>query len=182
MVEIISQDPHTFQLTEFLDHIRLAENVDNAAAQRSLDAAVLLVERWTGLLTRRTTLIQRTDFFNPPFRAMYGPVIAGTTTVNQTDIAVFPNVTTDVTDKFLVLKDQFWYLYKQPSESVEYFGKTYSWQYDAGSTSYPYALKLAVFMLGAHLYENREATTECKLEQTPIAFQSIIWTYWNGDS
>lgn len=182
MVEIISQDPHTFQLTEFLDHIRLEENIDNAAAQRSLDTAVILVERWTGVYLRRTTVVQRTDFFNPPFRAMYGPVISGTTTVTQTDLTVYPNVSTDVTDKFLVLKDQFWYLYKQPSQSEDYFGKTYAWQYDAGSTSFPFPLKLAVFTLAAHLYENREATTEVTLEDTPTSFKSLVWTYWNGDA
>lgn len=181
MVEFTSQDAHTFQLSEFLDHIRLVPGVDDTSAQRSLDAAVSMFETWTGRLLRRTTVVQTSDDHTPPFRAMYGPVLSGTTSVSKIDRTVDPAVTTDVTSSFFVAKDTHTYLRKLPSASVSYVRCGWSWQYDAGSTSFPMDIKLAVYGVGALFYENRELANEARLDKVPVAYRSIIESYRMGD-
>jgi|TARA_R100000084_G_scaffold838_1_gene542 uncharacterized phiE125 gp8 family phage protein len=181
MVEFTSQAAHNFALADFLDHIRLASGVDDDAAQRSLNASVVLFENWTGRLLRLTTVLQTSDNHTPPFRAMYGPVIDATTTVNKIDRSVTPSVTTDVTTSFYVAKDTHTYLQKLPRASVSYLRCGWEWQYDAGSTSYPAAITMAVFGIGALLYENRELANSITLEKVPVAYRTIIETYRNGD-
>lgn len=181
MVEFTSQDAHNFQLSEFLDHIRLTLGVDDTGAQRSLDAAVIMFENWTGRLLRRTTVVQSSDNHYPPFRAMYGPVLSATTTVNKIDRTVDPAVTTDVTDSFFVAKDTHTYLQKLPTASVSYVRCGFSWEYDAGSTTYPLDIKIAVFGIGALVYENRELANGIELHKVPVAYRSIIESYRMGD-
>ncbi len=181
MVEFTSQAAHNFVLADFLDHIRLASGQDDSAAQRSLDASVVLFENWTGRLLRVTTVVQTADHHYPPFRAMYGPVLDGTTTVTKVDRSVDPAVSTDVTDSFFVAKDTHTYLYKLPTASVSYIRCGFAWQYNAGSTSYPAAVPMAVFGIGALLYENRELANSISLEKVPVAYRTIIETYRNGD-
>ena len=181
MIEFTSKNAHPFQLTEFLDHIRLVQGVDDTAAQRSLDAAVEAFENWTGLLTRRCTLLQTADNHTPPFRASYGPFIDATTTVTKIDRTVDPAVSTNVTDKFYIAKDTFYYLMKIPRASVSYTRCSFRWQYDAGSTSFPATVKMAIHGIGALFYENRELANECSLDKVPVAYRSIIESYRNGD-
>ncbi len=181
MIEFVSQDAHTFQLAEFLDHIRLSSGVDNAAAQRSLDAAVVAFENWTGLLTRECVIKQSHDNHVPPFRAMYGPVKNATTTVTKTDRTVTPATETVVTDSFYISKDAFYYLIKLPRASVSYTRCSFLWQYTAGSTSFPATVKMAVYGIAALFYENRELANECSLDKVPVAYRSIIESYRNGD-
>lgn len=181
MVEFTSQDAHNFQLSEFVDHIRLTLGVDDTGAQRSLDAAVVMFENWTGRLLRRTTVVQTADGHTPPFRAMYGPVLSGTTTVTKTDRSVDPAVSTDVTGSFFVAKDTHTYLQKLPSASVSYVRCGFAWQYDAGSTTYPMDIKLAVFGIAALVYENRELANGMPLEKVPVAYRSIIESHRMGD-
>jgi hypothetical protein len=181
MVEFTSQDAHNFQLSEFLDHIRLALGVDDPGAQRSLDGAVIMFENWTGRLLRRTTVVQSSDNHTPPFRAMYGPVLNATTTVNKIDRSVTPAVTTDVTDSFFVAKDTHTYLQKLPRASVSYLRCGWTWQYDAGDTAYPADIRLAVFGVGALVYENRELANGMPLDKVPVAYRSIIESYRMGD-
>ena len=181
MIEFISQDPHTFQLAEFLDHIRLSSGIDNAAAQRSLDAAVAAFENWTGLLTRESVILQSEDNHVPPFRAMYGPVKDATTKVTKIDRSVTPFVETSVTDSFYVSRDVFYYLLKIPRASVSYTRCSFRWQYTAGSTAFPATVKMAIYGIAALFYENRELANECSLEQVPVAYRSIIESYRNGD-
>ncbi len=181
MVEFTSKNPHTFQLTEFLDHIRLAQGVDDAAAQRSLDAAVEAFENWTGLLTRQCTILQTADNHVPPFRAMYGPVIDASTTVTKIDRTVDPPVSSDVTDKFYISKDTFYYLIKLPRARMSYVRCSYRWQYNAGSTAFPATVKMAIHGIAALFYENRELANECSLDKVPVAYRSLIESYRNGD-
>ena len=181
MVEFSSQDAHNFQLSEFLDHIRLPLGVDDTGGQRSLDSAVVMFENWTGRLLRRTTVVQSSDNHTPPFRAMYGPVVDGTTTVNKIDRSVTPVVTTDVTASFYVAKDTHVYLQKLLRASVSYLRCGWTWQFDAGSTAYPADIRLAVFGVGALVYENRELANGMPLDKVPVAYRSIIESYRMGD-
>lgn len=181
MIEFTSQDAHTFVLADFLSHIRLANGVDNTVAQSCLDSAVVLFENWTGRLLRRTTVVQSADNHVPPFRAMYGPVVSGTTSVTKTDRSVDPFVSTDVTDSFYVANDTHTYLVKIPGSSVSYQRCSFTWQYDAGSTTFPASVKMAVHGIGALFYENRELANSMSLEQVPVAYRSIIESYRMGD-
>lgn len=180
MVEFTSQDPHGFQLSAFLDHIRLGLGVDDTGAQRALDTAVVLFENWTGMLLRRTTVVQRADNHVPPFRAMYGPLIEGTTSVTKTDRTVDPAVVTDVTDSFYVMQDTHSYLCKLPSATVSYIRSSFVWTYDAGVTTVPPTARMAIHGIGALFYENRELANEARLETIPVGYRSIIETYRNG--
>ncbi len=181
MVEFTSQDAHNFQLSEFLDHIRLDLGVDDPGAQRSLDGAVIMFENWTGRLLRRTTVVQSSDNHTPPFRAMYGPIVNATTTVNKIDRSVDPAVTSDVTEKFFVAKDTHTYLQKLPGARISYLRCGWTWQYDAGSATYPADIRLAVFGIGALVYENRELANGMPLDKVPVAYRSIIESYRMGD-
>jgi len=42
------------------------------------------------------------------------------------------------------------------------------------SADVPYDVKWALFMLTAHFYENREATTDMKLIETPMGVDSLL--------
>ena len=54
-------------------------------------------------------------------------------------------------------------------------------QYDAGygddPGDVPEGLQIAIKMLAAHWYENREATTEVALRETPQAVEDLLWQY-----
>ncbi len=47
--------------------------------------------------------------------------------------------------------------------------------------TYPAAITMAVFGIGALLYENRELANSITLEKVPVAYRTIIETYRNGD-
>ncbi len=112
---------------------------------------------------------------------MYGPIVNATTTVNKIDRSVDPAVTSDVTEKFFVAKDTHTYLQKLPGARISYLRCGWTWQYDAGSATYPADIRLAVFGIGALVYENRELANGMPLDKVPVAYRSIIESYRMGD-
>ena len=180
MVELIAQSAHPFQLSAFKDHIRLEGTDDDPAAQRSLDAAVTQVERWTGYVTRSTTVQQTEGYYAPPFRAAYGPVSNGTTTVTRYDPE--ENVTDDVSDSFWVSKctGGTWLL-PIPGKEIEKFKRQFTWQYTAAPLADIGDLQMAIFGFAALMFENREMASEMELHRVPIAYRTIIENYRRGE-
>lgn len=180
MIEFVSKAAHNFQLAEFADHIRLETTDDHPAAQRSLDAAVEAIEDWTGRLCRLCTVDQSEGYFIPPFRSAYYPVVDASTTVTRYDSEL--DVSDDVTSYYYVLKSRGGYhLVPVVGSYLDTIRKTVTWRYQAGNTDVPANLKLAIFGVAAHFYENRELVNEAKLETVPIAYRSIIESYRNGE-
>lgn len=50
----------------------------------------------------------------------------------------------------------------------------------AGQSTVPSDIRIALKMLSAHLFRNRESSTETKYCDTPMAFQAIVAKYWTG--
>lgn len=180
MIEFVSKAAHQFQLSEFRDHLRLATTDDDPAAQRSLDAAVEAVESWTGRLVRACIVEQSEGYYVPPFRSAYYPVVSGTTTVTRYDSET--GVSDDASSFYYVLKSRGGYhLVPVVGSYLDTIKKTLTWRYTAGTTDVPANLKLAVYGVAAHWYENRELVNEARLETVPIAYRSIIEDYRNGE-
>ena len=180
MIEFVSKADHPFQLAEFRDHIRLSTTDDDPAAQRSLDAAVEAVESWTGRLTRACIVDQSEGYFIPPFRAAYYPVVDATTTVTRYDSEL--DTSDDVSSYYYVLKSRGGYhLVPVVGSYLDTIKKTVTWRYTAGNTDVPANLKLAIFGVAAHWFENRELVNEARLDTVPIAYRSIIEDYRNGE-
>jgi len=169
---------HQFQLSEFKDHIRLEITDDDPAAQRSLDAAVFAVEKWTGRLMRSGTVTQESGYYRPPFRAEVGsPTNIGT--ITEVDAAA--ETTTDVTSKFYLMTSAgWWYAAVRPDKSCEY-RKYYRWQYAVNTPDIEQDLKLCVFGLGANFYENREQVQQnINLSKLPIGYRSLLDNFRDG--
>jgi hypothetical protein len=106
--------------------------------------------------------------------------VDATTTVTRYDSEL--DVSDNVSSYYYVLKSRGGYhLVPVVGSYLDTIKKTVTWRYTAGNTNVPANLKLAIFGVAAHWFENRELVNEARLDTVPIAYRSIIEDYRNGE-
>tara|TARA_R100000654_G_scaffold167_3_gene600 strand:- start:608 stop:1138 length:531 start_codon:yes stop_codon:yes gene_type:complete len=171
MIEISSQSALPFQLSDLRDHCRVSDRAHDPSLRRCLNAAASIVERWSGLFFRSTTVDAYFRGKPEPYRFQYGPVTSVTSVTNTTDSYTISSSSWELD------KTTPWPTLRSTSDSVWSTDKAYAVRYVAGYSTVPDPLKVAVFELAALHFENREAAIPNRLNSLPFSIQSILQAY-----
>lgn len=179
LVQVINEQP--FSINEFIQHIRAEPedypdgSIQHAQIQSLLIASIQWVENYTGHKIRDA--IYRFSFDRFPaldLSATVYPVIA-VESLSYRDkqaqiIDLLPDVTIDYTTDCLLVrhKKQQW-----PSVGDEFNSVvlTVHAGYD-DQTLIPEGLKIACFLMAAHLHENASATAPIDLKEVPFGVKA----------
>lgn len=168
-----------FALADFRDYCGIDYTDDDAALQRSLDAAVFLWEKWTNYYLRDTVAELDLDYIynnRIPGAAIQQPDLLAVSAIsregNQTD------VTAD------------WEVQRGPAGYVVSLKYSKSWDshnryqsllgFTMAASSIPPEVRSAVYGIGLHLFRNRAAADEVALQVVPYAIRSVIQQYQQG--
>lgn len=167
-----------------VDEVKLHSRIDNDAEDSFLNMAIAAatnrVEAITGKAIISQTWIEYFDTFPAKICLRKGDVQSVTSVKYIDNDDVVQTVDTAIYDVDI---------YSNPARVISAFGK--SWpsdvkdtlnavyvEYVAGfgddSSDVPDDLKWALFLLTGHFYENREATTDLKLIETPMGVDSLL--------
>jgi uncharacterized phiE125 gp8 family phage protein len=179
---------------------KLQCRIDDTGEDLGLMATYISAAReWAEAYTQRTFIHTqwqlRTDSFPWEFRLPFPPMARATgfTDVALTYTASIVNgvgtVVTLPTDKYRVDREQIpggiRPLYGQtwPSYIVDRNAVTATWWagYGEDGTKVPRAVKPAIMMLVAHLFSNREMTSDAALQEVPFGVKALLNTVrWEG--
>lgn len=179
MYNAIRSTARPFALADFRDYCGIDYTDDDAALQRSLDAAVGLWEKWTNYFVRDTTAELDLDFITNnriPGAAVQAPVLN----------AVL------ATDREGTIEDKTadWEVQRGPAGYVVSLKYGKAWdsenRYEAvlvftqPATTIPAEVRSAIYGIGLHLFRNRAAADEVALQVVPYAIRSVIQQYQQG--
>ena len=179
---------------------KLQCRIDDTGEDLGLMATYISAAReWAEAYTQRTFIHTqwqlRTDSFPFEFRLPFPPMARAT---GYTDVALtytasivdgVGTVVTLPTDKYRVDREQIpggiRPLYGQtwPAYIVDRNAVTATWWagYGEDGTKVPKAVKPAIMMLVAHLFSNREMTSEAALKEVPFGVKALLNTVrWEG--
>ena len=176
MYDIVTQSDHNYQMAEFRDHARIPWTDDDAALQRSLDAAVVAWERMTSHFVRATTIdIQLAPAQVVPFGP--DPTLVSVTATNLKDDTT-DNVTADWAIRrgwgasVVTLRPSAkWY----PSDNQYTFRISTAGGSDA-------VVKSAIFGIGEHLFQHRGVVDGTGFQDIPYTVRAIVGNYQKGSA
>ena len=155
------------------DHLNITQNDDDAVISAIIDEATAWCENYMGRPIVQQTWTRYLDCWTPVIYLPISPVAS--VSVNYTDVngqdVELPadQYTTDlIAEPALVVFTHD----AEPPELADGFN-TIRCDVVAGwpdAQSLPYTLTAAVKLMIGHLYENREATTNAKIEELPAPF------------
>lgn len=174
MLEIVSQDDDSLNLTTLRDHCRVTDTEHNPALQRALDSAIIMVERWTNTFTRPTTCAGYFRGAPGPYLFEYGPVTSITSVSDET------NSTTVSVNGYELDKTQGWPQLKRVAATSWLSSHAYKVTFVAGYTTCPKPLETCIYSLAATYFENREGLTPGRLFQIQASMGSILGNYRMG--
>lgn len=172
-------------------HCRIDHTTDDTLIDAFIAAATSWCEEFCGRQFVNATYQMKLDNF-PPYQdtqekyiTLYYPPVSSITSITYVDSAG----TTQTWDSSLYQTDiksappriAPAYLETWPSDSRTQFGAvtvTYIAGYGAAAANVPDGIKVAVRMLVAHLYENREATTDIALKEVPLGIKALLHPFY----
>ena len=178
MYELYNEGDMPISLSALRDHCRIIGDDFDTQLTRAYYAAAYDIERRSGLLLRpcsvRVTL--RGGSALRGFVLPVGPV-------DTTSVALF-----EADGTTPIAAADTWYVNPNSAEpKIEVLDRSrfeedlnYVITYDAGLSSIPNDLTVAVLELSAHHFENREATSPVMLHAVPSSVWSIVANYGRG--
>ncbi len=156
-----------------------------------ITALIVAARRWCEQFTRRAFITQTwelyLDGFPTEFRLPYPP-LQSITKIDYTDL--------DGATQTLATTEYTVDAKSEPGRVVEAWQKTwpatrdvpnaviaeFKAGYGDAAASVPEQAKLAIKMLVAHLYENRESTAPAMIHSVPMATEHLLWPlrHWGG--
>ena len=161
-------------VTALRDHCRIVGSDFDTQLTRSYYAAAFDIEKRAGLLLRPATV-------NVTLRG--GDAVEGfVLPVDPADPSTISIIDSDGNEM------EGWYLSPNTPEPRVFITNRTKFQhdgyyyltYDAGLTSVPNDLQIAVLELAAHHFENRESTAPIQLHAVPSSVWSIVANYGRG--
>jgi len=189
MADQIITEPSIEPVTtaEQKSHMRVDISTDDTLIENLVKSARIIIEKLTGLkLISQVWKLVLDEFPSEDYIELpYWPVISvdeiKTIDVDETE-AVFSsdNYVTDLISipATITLKDdQEWTDPAAGYQVVNGVEIKFTCGYGTSAADVPEPLKLAIKMLAAHFYENREATAIVKLNELPMGISSLIENY-----
>lgn len=178
--KVLSQDCSLIivSMEEAMEHSRITDSYDEVVIQGCLDAAHDLVQKWLNRKLYPTTIVGQIENFNSKIILPYPPI--------QSVVSV---TATDMNDEEVTLDEGVDWKYNSVTETIKFIGDltskrnytdftfNYTAGYDAGCPV-PDAIKHAIKMTFATLYENREDTViGASVNDVPLNARRVLSAY-----
>lgn len=166
-------------LTEVKAQCRITHTDEDTLINDLIDAATSWAEKYTRRKFLTQTCIDYLDSFPTIIRPRYSPLIA-VTSIQYVDTdgntQTWSNAEYDDDTDTEPGRIQPAYNCSYPSirSQMNAITLTYTAGYGTAATDVPSNIRHALLLLVAHLYENREATSEVALLEVPLAVQSLL--------
>jgi len=164
-------------------HARITNDAEDALVLRLIMAATSRVEKITGRALITQTWIEYFDCFPPIIHLRMGDVQSVTSVkyldsddVEQTLATANYDVDT-VSNPARIISSEGNSWPSGIKNTLNPIYVEYVCGYGDDADNVPNDIKWAIFMLVSHYYENREATTDLKLIDTPMGVDSLLAAY-----
>lgn len=168
-------------LAQAKDQMNIDFSDDDALIDMLIEAARDAVQNETGRILINETLVQKRDGFDVAMELPYAAQSVTSITYIDTDGAVQTlaateyDVDTDRTPALITLAYDKTYPDTRATHNAVTI--TYVSGYGENSQDVPSALRSAMLLLIAHLYENREATAPININDVPLTLKYLLGPY-----